>query len=431
MDLGYPDNVDKLLKQRNIQVGDTIEITTEMGEFTGILMPHHQFSKDEIITIKLESGYNIGIAIDESIKVEFMKKGDKSQKTESIASQDQSKPTIAIIGTGGTIASYVDYRTGAVHPALSASDLVSSVPELTRICNIRAKVLFSIFSEDMQIPHWQKLANEVAAQLNSGASGVIIPHGTDTMGYTAAALSFMLRNLTGPVVLVGAQRSSDRPSTDANLNLISAAHIACQSDLGEVVVAMHSGKSDSCVSIHRGTRVRKMHTSARDAFSSINGEPIGFIENDEIHFIGPHAKSAKGPVEVLDRMEKKVAILYSYPGLPPEIIDYLAKRNRGIILAGTGLGHVPKELLASIKNAKKNDVTFIMTSQCVWGRVNMNVYSSGRDLLLAGVIPANDILTETAFVKLMWVLGQTQDPDEVKELFHKNIAGEICHRRDI
>jgi glutamyl-tRNA(Gln) amidotransferase subunit D len=431
MNLGYPDNIRNILKQGNIELGDSIKITTKRGEFTGILMPHHEFSMDDIITLKLESGYNIGIALDKSTTIEFVNREDRKTKADSIPKKDPDKPMIAIIGTGGTIASYVDYRTGAVHPALSASDLISSVPELAGICNIRAKVLFSIFSEDMQAQNWQKLANEVATELNSGAKGVIIPHGTDTMGYTAAALSFMLRSLSGPVVLVGAQRSSDRPSTDANLNLISAAHLACQSDLGEVLVAMHSETSDSRVSIHRGTRVRKIHTSSRDAFSSINGQPLGYIEQKKIHLRGPYVKSVNGPVEVLDKMEEKVAILYSYPGLPPEYIDYLAERNRGIILAGTGLGHVPKGLLASIRGAQANGVVFIMTSQCIWGRVNMNVYSSGRDLLAAGVIPAGDMLTETALVKLMWVLGQTHDPDEAKELFHENMAGERDIRRDI
>jgi glutamyl-tRNA(Gln) amidotransferase subunit D len=186
-----------------------------------------------------------------------------------------------VIGTGGTIASYVDYRTGAVHPALTAQDLIFSVPELTDICNVKAKVLFSVLSENMQVEYWQKLAKEVANELNNGAKGVIIPHGTDTLGYTSSALSFMLQDLNGAVILVGSQRSSDRPSSDANINLIASAKLIAESDLGEVVVVMHGETSDSYCTIHRGTRVRKMHSSRRDAFKSINEGPIGKIMADK------------------------------------------------------------------------------------------------------------------------------------------------------
>lgn len=429
--LPYPDNILNLIKSVDIEIGDTIEIVTSEGEYKGILMPHHEFSKDEIITIKLASGYNIGIELDENIELRLIEKGKKQPKKMEKNPEDKNKPTISILGTGGTIASYIDYRTGAVHPALSTSDLVNSVPELAEICAIEARVLFSIFSEDMKIEHWQNLAQEVAKELNKGSQGVIVPHGTDTMGYTSAALSFMLNNLTGPVIFVGAQRSSDRPSTDANLNLLSAASLATQSDLGEVVVIMHKETSDCTVSIHRGTRVRKMHTSRRDAFKSVNENPIGSVLGGKVTLKRPYIKRCEGKVEVDSKIEKAVSMIYSHPGIKPDYFDYLTEKNKGIIILGTGLGHVPFELQSSIENAISQGVAVVMTSQCLFGRVNMKVYSSGRDLISKGVISADDMLPETAFVKLSWILGHTTEPEAVKVAMQSNLKGEINTRRSI
>jgi len=427
--MGYPGKIAQKLEQAGIAVGDTIKLTSTGKQYCGVLMPHNDFSSEDIITLKLDSGYNIGIEFKERSTLELLEKGMLSEETKRDIKDDADKPTVAIIGTGGTIASYVDYRTGAVHPALSAEDLAYSLPELAEMANIRATVLCSIFSEDMTGSHWQALAEEIAKELNGGAAGVIIPHGTDTLGYTSAALSFMLRNLSGPVILVGAQRSSDRPSSDAPLNLLSSVGVAINSDLGEVAVLMHEKTSDSGVAIHRGTRVRKMHTSARDAFISINQEPLGVIKDGSIGFKQSYNKKGKGPVEVNIKLEKRVALLYSYPGIRPEHLDILAQTNKGIVLAGTGLGHVPQGLVDSVKKAVSSGVYVVMTSQCLYGRVNMNVYSRGRDLLTAGVISGEDMLPETALVKLMWVLGRTDKPQEVRELMDRNIAGEISERR--
>jgi glutamyl-tRNA(Gln) amidotransferase subunit D len=427
----YAVKIKKLLKNDNIEEGDLIEISVEKGTFKGILMPHHEASASDILSIKLNSGYNVGIAVDDYSKISLLEKGNYPEKKTDEPNENKSKPIIAILGTGGTIASYVDYRTGAVHPAQNAKELAVSAPELTRMCNIKAKVLFSMLSEDIKSEHWQKIARESANQLNNGAEGVIITHGTDTMGYTSCALSFMLKNLTGPVILVGSQRSSDRPSSDANMNLISAAQVAIESDLAEVVVMMHGSTSDSHVLIHRGTRVRKMHTSKRDAFISINENPLGRVQNGKITFSEQFDKRKEGPVKLLDKMETRVGIIYTHPGINSDLIDYLSEKNKGIVIAGSGLGHTPGDLLDSIRNAILNGVHIVMTSQCLYGKVNMNVYSTGRDLLKAGVISAEDMLPETAYVKLMWVLAQTQDPVKVAHLIRSNIAGEIKNRRTL
>lgn len=417
--------IEDKLQEIGAEVGDRLQVTKKGDKKEGILMPHHEFSDDDIINIKLDNGYNIGLAVDKDTKIILVKKHkDVVKKTKKIPF-DSDKPTVSIIGTGGTIACYVDYRTGAVHPASSAKELAFSVPEVFDICNVKAKVSFQIFSEDMEVPHWKKLANEVAKELNNGAQGVVIPHGTDTMGYTSAALSFMLKNLSGPVVLVGAQRSSDRPSSDAVQNLLSAVTVASESDIGEVVVVMHGKISDSFSYIHRGTKVRKFHTSRRDAFQSVNDDPIGIVQDGKIKIQNDYRRKKVGKVVVDDKMDSDVAMVYSYSGLKPEDTP----ERRGIVLVGTGLGHVPEKIIPRIRELSKRGTIFVMSSQCFFGRLNMNVYSKGRDLLKTGVIiPGEDMLPETAFVKLMWALGHSKNKEEVEKIMCTNIAGEISSR---
>jgi glutamyl-tRNA(Gln) amidotransferase subunit D len=412
------------LKAISAEVGDTIQIIKKKEANEGVLMPHHEFSDEDIITIKLKNGYNIGIAIDQNTEIKLIKKHKETMKEAKTIPHDSKKPTVSIIGTGGTIACYVDYRTGAVHPATNAQELAFSVPEIFDICNVKAHVAFQMFSENLEVSHWKILAKEVAKEFNSGSHGVVIPHGTDTLGYTAAALSFMLKDLTGPVVLVGAQRSSDRPSSDAAQNLIAAVTVAAKSDIGEVVVAMHGETSDTYTTIHRGTKVRKFHTSRRDAFKTVNEMPLGKIENGEIKIDGKYRKKSSGKVTVDDKMGEDVGIVYSYPGLKPEDIP----DKKGIVFVGTGLGHAPEKVFPRIKQLIKNGTAIVMTSQCIFGRINMRVYSSGRDLIKAGVISGEDMLPETAFVKLMWALAHEKNREKIEKLMTTNIAGEISER---
>jgi glutamyl-tRNA(Gln) amidotransferase subunit D len=418
----------KLIKEKldkiGAKTGDRISVETKRVKKEGVLMPHHQFSDPYIINIKLDNGYNIGISADKNTKIILVKKNKTSVKKPKEIPYDKSKPTISVIGTGGTIACYVDYRTGAVHPASSAKDLAFSVPEVFDICNFKTQVAFQILSENIEVLHWKTLAGEVAKELNSGAVGVIIPHGTDTLGYTGAALSFMLQNLSGPVVLVGAQRSSDRPSSDAAFNLISAVAVASKTDLGEVVAVMHEEISDSVNAIHRGTKVRKFHTSRRDAFKSVNDIPLGIVEKSDVKFNKEYRKKSKGKVIVDDKIESDVAMIYSYPGLKPSDIP----DKKGIVFIGTGLGHVPNKVIPRIKELSSKGTIFAMTSQCLFGRVNMKVYSTGRDLLKTGIIPCEDMLPETAYVKLMWALGHSKKHGEVEKIMKTNISGEMTER---
>ena len=425
----YTGLVGKTLEAAGADIGDVIEIRKGDAVQTGILMPHHDFSDPSILTLKLSNGYNIGIKIEKDTGAKLVVKREKKGLKTFSMPHDPSKKDVAVISTGGTIASYVDYRTGAVHPAISAEELVYSVPELMDLCNVRAKVLYSILSENMRVSHWQGLARAIAEELNSGAVGVIVPHGTDTMGFTSAALAFMLRNLTGPVVCVGAQRSSDRPSSDAITNLLAATRLCVDSDLGEVVVLMHGETSDSYCLAHRGTKVRKMHSSRRDAFKSINIDPVAKIEGPSISFAAGHTKRSSGPVELKDKIDGRASMLYFYPGFEAGHFDLIAQKVKGIVVAGTGLGHISEDIIGSVKRAVKYGVHVYITTQCLNGAVNLNVYSTGRDMLAAGAIPLGDMLPETAYVKLMWAMGQADDPSEVKKIMLTNIAGEMTGRR--
>ncbi len=427
----YPGLIEKLLEDAGADLGDTVEVCKGKETYTGVLMPHHEFSDPSIITLKLSNGYNIGLRADKDTSLRMLSKKEERTRDKISLPHDPSKKDVAVISTGGTIASYVDYRTGAVHPAISAEELVFSAPELMDLCNVRAKVLYSILSENVKVQHWQGLAKAVADELNSGAVGVLVPHGTDTMGFTSAALSFMLRNLSGPVVCVGAQRSSDRPSSDAIMNLLASTRLCVETDLGEVVVLMHGDTSDSYCLAHRGTKVRKMHSSRRDAFKSINVDPLARVEGPAISFLSEYRRRSGGPVEVLDKMDGNVSMLHFYPGFEAEHLDLIVDKVKGLVIAGTGLGHVSEEILGSVRRAVKKGVHIFITTQCLYGAVNLNVYSTGRDMISAGAIPLGDMLTETAYVKLMWSLGQTSDPDEVRRLMQMNIAGELETRRTI
>jgi glutamyl-tRNA(Gln) amidotransferase subunit D len=423
--MDYPGRVKELLDAAGVREGDEVEVVEGDRTHRGVVMPHHAFSGDDVLTIKLDTGYNMGIVVKDSTAVTLLRKAEARPPAKGKRPPSGDLPTVAILGTGGTIASYVDYRTGAVHPALSAEDLTYSVPELSEICDVRARVLYTIFSENMKVEYWQHLAEEVAKELNEGAAGVIVPHGTDTMGFTAAALAFMLGQTPGPVILVGSQRSSDRPSSDAFVNLLSAAHLA-SADLGEVVVLMHGETSDSACTVHRGTKVRKMHSSRRDAFRSINIEPLGRVSEDGKVELSEEARP-RGAVEAAadTAMEPNVALVHFYPGMGPGEFEALTSSAKGVVIAGTGLGHVSEELIPSIRKAVDAGVAVVMATQTLYGRVDMYVYETGRDLVKAGVIPAEDMLPETAFVKLMWVLGHTTDPDEVRRQMRESLVGEI------
>jgi len=437
---GYKEKSKELLGRAEITVGDTVTIKTYDKQITGILMPRYESADKNHIVIKLKNGYNIGFRIDKiqsitKIVDSFQQSSAGYKIHDSIKNNDKrAHPKIALLGTGGTIASKVDYRTGGVTPALSASEIYASVPELANYAYVEPEVVLKEYSENLNPAHWTIIANKIKEKVTSGEyKGILVSHGTDTMHYTAAALSFALQNLPIPVVLVGAQRSSDRPSSDAALNLIGAAIFALKSLLAGVFVCMHANLSDDLVACHLGTRVRKNHTSKRDAFESIDGMPIALIRGEIVesqlqqagHKLKKRDDNTDGFV-VKPNFDRRVVLLKYYPGFNPELIAYALESDcRAIILEGTGLGHVGKDCFPQIRKAVESGILVFMTSQCIWGRTRMTVYETGRDLLDIGVISLSDMLAETATVKAMWALANSKDVKSAAKLMQENIANEI------
>ena len=428
----------------SIKPGERVRVKTRRGLVVeGIVMPRYELYGGDCITIKLDNGYNVGVEVKSIVELEVLKPAREGRGGygEIVLKPAEPKPWVKsrvyILGTGGTIASKIDYETGGVKPTLTARDVLEAVPEIADVCRLETEVLFNVFSEDLTQQHWSLIAEKVASLLKKDPErGVIVAHGTDTMAYTASALSFAIRNPPAPIALVGAQRSSDRPSSDSAMNIVSAA-IYATSDVGEVAIVMHGETGDTYALAHRGTRVRKMHTSRRDAFQSIDSLPIAKIYSEEKKLVilrSDVRRATRNPesMEARSRFSDKVALVKFYPGMKPDVIDYFVDNGyRGIVLEGTGLGHVANRLIDSIRRGVRSGVVFTMTSQCIFGCINMNVYSTGRKLLEAGVIPSGDMLSETAFVKLSWLLGNYDDVETIVRLYRENLAGEYEVRRRI
>ena len=438
----YSEEVRKVLRRKKIEVGDRIRIRKDGREYEGILMPRIELGDPSSFIIKLENGYNIGIKLEKGVRIEKVEKVWRiSRRKEKKAKKiifDEKLPLISIIGTGGTIASRVDYRTGGVYASFSVEDIVTQIPDLKEIANIKAEQIMEIMSEDMTPERWKEIARAVAKEINSGVKGVIVTHGTDTLHYTSSALSFMLRDLPCPVALVGAQRSSDRGSSDTVMNVSCAANFIANSDIAEVCVVMHGSMSDDyCLAI-RGVKARKMHTSRRDAFRPINELPLAKVywKSKKIEILNEnYKKRKKGRVKVDDKLEMRVALVRCYPGLDPEIFDhYMKKDYKGFVIEGTGLGHVPTlgkfSLLPKVEEAVKAGIPVIITSQCLYGRTHPTIYRNLRELSRRGAIFAEDMLPEVAYIKLMWVLGHTNKMEKIKEMMLTNYAGEITERSD-
>lgn len=429
---GYKDDALSVLKKYKIRVWSQASIETTRGHFEGKILPRSENDDDQHIVLKIATGYNVGIAVD---TITYMEETGYQKANYKIPEQEfpfsKNLPNVKLFGTGGTIASRLDYRTGAVIPAFSPGELYGAVPELADYCNLTTEKVFAVFSENMGPSQYIALAKAIGEEIEKGIQGIIIGHGTDTLGHTAAALTFMIQNPPVPIVLVGSQRSSDRPSSDAALNLIHAAHTAGHADLAEVMVCMFGPTSDEYGFLHRGTRVRKMHSSYRSTFRTIGDTPLATVTKNSITPIKQnynHRRKDK-QVKILPYFEEKVTILYYYPNMQPDMVDMLVENGyKGIVIAGTGLGHVNKPLYDAIERATKAGVHIYMTVQTLWGYVHMFVYDTGRDLMEKGVIPAANMLPEVAYIKLGWALGQTTDREEVKKLMLTPVNDEITPR---
>jgi len=422
---GYKGKIRDFLTQNKVEVGELIKITSELT-YSGILMPRYESGDESHIVLKLKSGYNIGIEFDKIEKIEKVGEGQSIVESPQVIEKNENLPKILLLSTGGTIASKVDYRTGAVTPALSASELYEAVPEIAKIANVDAEVLFSEYSENLQPEHWKEIAKKLDSVAKSDYAGIIIAHGTDTMHYTSSFLSFALSGFPIPIALVGSQRSSDRPSSDAALNLIAATKFLTESKTNGIYVIMHNDSNDDTIACHKGTRVRKNHTSKRGAFETVGDDPAFIVSEDKIlkNMNDSFFKGEKYEPK-LD-LDSKIALVKYHPGYDPSQIKNLIDSGfNAIIFEGTGLGHVGNTMYDVIKDAKEKGLFLGMTSQCIDGRVSMTVYDSGRDLLELGIVPLENMTPETALVKAMWACGNSSNAGEIKELMLRNIASEF------
>ena len=417
--------------------GDRVRV--ERGDTTneGVVLPS---STGDHIVLKLDGGYNIGIdreaASVDVLETDVHDIDDEGEPDDGEVSEIEfgdDLPTISLISTGGTIASTVDYRTGAVTAQFTAEDVLRAVPELTGRANYRGRVVANILSENMEPSIWQELATAVSEEIEAGADGVVVMHGTDTMQYSAAALSFML-DTPVPIVFTGSHRSADRPSSDNVMNAVAAVE-AAKADCAEVLLCMHASASDDRCALHRGTRVRKNHTSRRDAFETVGNKPLatidyatarddggdGAVADDAIEFNRDYTARDETDLALSDGLDPAVELIKFTPGMDPAAWDYLDDAD-GVVIEGTGLGHIHTELIGRVEELVDNGTVVAMTSQCLAGRVCDRVYDTGRDLLDAGIVEAGDTLPGTAKVKLMWALANVDDPAEAMT---RSLAGEL------
>ena len=436
---GYRGAAREVLDRFGIGVWSEVDLVNDRGSsFKGVILPRSETCDDLHIVVKLFNGYNVGVKAD---RVASARETGYRKAVYKIPEKafpfDPGKRNVTLLGTGGTIASRLDYRTGAVIPAFTPGELYGAVPELADIANMDTQKLFGVFSENMGPEQYIALAKAIGVEISRGVDGIVIGHGTDTMSHTGAILSFMVQNSPVPIVLVGSQRSSDRPSSDAALNLMNGVRTAAECDIAEVMLCMFGPTSDNYDLLHRGTRCRKMHSSYRSTFRTIGATPLAMVSrypNEGGHHFtyltDDYIKRDKKRVPVITpTFEEKVTIQYYYPNFNPDIIDGLSSLGyRGLVIAGTGLGHINKPLYPAVKRAIEKGMTVVMTVQTIWGYAQMYVYDTGRDLLNLGIIPMDNMLPETAYMKLAWVLGQTDDPARIREMLLTPVNHEITSR---
>lgn len=430
---GYKGRSQARLLEHGIRVWSEVRVTNDAGSiFEGVILPRSETLDDEHIVIKMKNGYNVGVHVDRLASV--VKLGHK-EAVYKIPEREfpvrPNMPKVTLLGTGGTIASRLDYRTGAVIPAFTPGELYGAVPELADICNLTTLKLFGVFSENMASEQYIALAQAIGQEIEAGTDGIVIGHGTDTMGHTAAVLSFMVQDSPVPIVLVGSQRSSDRPSSDAALNLIHAVRTAAYGDIAEVQICMFGPTSDRYGLLHRGTRCRKMHSSYRSTFRTVGDIPLAMVSRDSFNYLTRQyrRRDLSRKVKIDPVYDDRTTILYYYPGMRPDLVDSLvANGYRGIVIAGTGLGHVNKPLYPALKRAVEAGVHVVMTVQTLWGYAQMYVYDTGRDLMDLGVVPLDNMIPETALMKLSWVLGHTNDHDDVLKMMRESVSHEITPR---
>jgi len=407
--------------------GDKVLIKTKEEEFEGTLIARPELLGDDKVILKLKNGYNIGIEKDSISEINVLEKMKPISNNKKEVKKNSKLPNVLVMSTGGTISSKVDYTTGGVIAEYDANDFLNMCPELSSIANVDAKKVMGVMSEDMSPEDWKNVVEELNKVIDD-YDGVVVTMGTDTLGYAAAAVSFMLKP-NKPIIFTAAQRSIDRGSSDAFFNLICSVK-AATTDIHEVLVCMHGKSSDEYCSLIRGTKVRKLHTSRRDAFRPINSNEIAKIFGVEKVEMVTDVVSKREKKEVDVSFENNVGLLYIYPGINPKVFDSY-KGYSGLVLMGTGFGHIPQDCYDSVKKLIDSGTLVCMTSQCLYGRTSSKVYSPLRRLSLElGILYLEDILPETAYVKLGCILGRTNDVGIAKEMMLENLSYEITERID-
>lgn len=412
--------------------GNLVEIIIDNKTHTGTLLESHD---SRVLLLKLDNGYNIGFKKSDIKEIKLLEKKKKEIIDEIEFKLSGKKPVIDFYLTGGTISSKLDPSTGGVKWLIDSKELFSIYPEIFNIADIRVISPFMKASENMDSSDWIKLAKLVKKSLDDkSVKGVIISHGTDFLHYTAAALSFMIKNPNKPVVLTYSQRSSDRGSSDSRLNLTASAHAAL-SDINKIMLVGHATSNDDYCYALLGTKVRKMHTSRRDTFRPINTKPLAKIyPNKTIEKISNITSTNKNQKPELKAVfNNYVALVKFYPGQDPKILEHYKKIGyKGLVIEMSGLGHVISEgknnWITVIKKLTESGMIICAAPQTIYGRLDPYVYSPGRKLENLGVIYLEDMLPETALVKLGWVLAITKDKKKIKELMLKNISGELNYR---
>jgi glutamyl-tRNA(Gln) amidotransferase subunit D len=428
---GYRCSLRKALESSGAEIGDILEVNVNNQQYRGSLMPRVETYDEHHLIIKMVSGYNVGLKYNETMKINKAGSAPKPEfKQPPLPEADKGLPKVSIISTGGTIASRVDYVTGGVVSAMSSRDLLAVVPELVEVADVDADILYSVFSEDIGMEHWAGMAQRAYDKIKAGADGIIFTHGTDTMSYSSAAMSFALQDLPCPVIFVGSQRSSDRPSSDNATNLMGGVFTAAYAPFAEVCIGLHENTSDESISYIRGSKVRKCHTSTRYAFQPINDFPLARYKDGKVEMLNERVRPRQDTEpKLLNNFSDKCALVKFHPDYNPSVLEYFLENDfRGLIIEATGLGQVHQDLWQIVDRARKDGIFIGIVSQCIWGRVNLNVYSHGRELIDRGAVPLEDMHGETAFVKLKWSLGQTEELEDVKKLMLTNLVNEYNPR---